>query len=305
MSSSLDCRSVYSLEMKLFQAIFLTFCIVSISYCTIKKVKLYIFQNIVRANYVQEKCEKEAEELKNTPLHNKFLKDCVSTGTWTVTEDEYFKKWEECKEKTGYTSHQECLSMNNIHNEDMMAHYDCFDEIIDPDHHKDNNVYRFTVIDLIHYNSTPGKLYERYSECAEKFKETLNNSVALSNCYSEKVEKDVHAEFMTRDWVVPTKDEVKSIWKECEKLVDAEVVQALKKGEASGKSVPFLKCVAEKANIIEDDCFYLERDLVINKMFSGKDNREAIKECYKKSITNNEINSPKYFKCIFHLYVID
>lgn len=233
------------------------------------------------------------------------MKDCVSSGTWTVTKDEVDKVWNECKDKTGYNSHKECLSMNSIHQEDMMTTYDCFDEAIDPDHHKDNNIYRWSLIDLTHYKSTPGKLYEKYSECVEKHPEPLTNSVAFSNCYSEKVEKDVHAELMTRNWDVPTKDEVKSMWKECEKLVDEEVVQALKKGEACGKSVPFLKCTAEKAKVIEKDCFYLERDLKINNLFSGKDNRDAIKECYKNSITNDQIDGPKYFKCMFALYVVN
>lgn len=261
-------------------------------------------QSVVASNEVQEKCEKEATELKDTPLHDKFVKDCVDSGTWSKTKEESQNVWDECKKKTGYTSYDECLSMNNVHQQDMLAQYDCFDEAIDPEKYADNNVYRWALVDLTYYKSTTAKLYQKYSECLEKHPVTTSNTLEFSNCYGEKVDKEEHLESVTRDWVVPSKDEVKANWKDCESLVTPEVVEALKKGEACGKSTPFLKCITEKAKVVDKDCFYVDRDIKINNLFSDKDNSEEIKKCYKSAIGKENIDGSEYYKCIWKLMVV-
>lgn len=265
--------------------------------------QLLSLQNAVRSDEVQQKCENEATELKDTPLHDKFVEHCVDSGTWSKTKEEVDKVWEECKTKSGYTSNDECLSRNMIHRDNMLAQYDCFDEAVDPEKNADNNVYRWAVVDLAFYKSTPAKLYKKYAECLEKHPVTTSNTIEFINCYSEKVDKE-HLELVTRNWVIPSKDEIKDNWKNCESLVTPEVLELINKGDADEESVPFLKCVAEKAKVVVKDCFYVERDIEINKRFSEKDNTEEIKKCYKNAVGKEKIDGAKYFKCIWSLFVI-
>lgn len=186
----------------------------------------------------------------------------------------------------------------------MLPQYYCFDETIDPDKHADNNVYRWVLQDLTHYKSTPASLYKKYVECLEKHPVTTTNTVEFSNCYGDKVEKEEHLEIVTRNWAVPSKEEVKAYWKECESLVAPEVIESLKKGETNEESTPFLKCVMEKTNVVVNDCFYVQRDIKINNLFSEKDNSVEIKKCYRSAIGKEKIDPAKYISCIHNLIVI-
>lgn len=232
------------------------------------------------------------------------MKHCVDSGTWTTTEEQVDKAWSDCKEKTGYTSYHGCLQMNNVNHEHMLPQFDCFDETIDPEKHADNNVYRWAVVDLSHYKSTPAKLYKKYSECLEKHPVTTNNNIEFSNCYSDKIEKEEQAELMTRNWEAPTNDEVKKFWKDCESTVTPEDVEKIHKGNFDEHSLPFLRCVIEKSKTRENGCFHLERDIKINHNMSGKDHREEMKECFKGAIGKEKLDGVKYFTCMWKLMVV-
>lgn len=242
------------------------------------------------------KCDKEAEILNNTEFHQDFIAECMKSGFWYNTEMDTNRIWMECVDLNNYTVYDQCMADNFIARSRMTPTNNCyFEKVGAVKVDRKIDVYRLVAIDEKYLNKSKASLYPKYRNCIDINWEpiTEKDAVDLYKCFC------VDIKFY--GYRVPKVMNVTSIDKECRSRCSLEAYEQLVNREVTESNIIYIKCLLEKLFIMENGCYYVERDIE----FVGDERtglqKEVLRNCFRISAGETQLDLMKLFRCGFNI----
>lgn len=271
-----------------------------VSFLYSQKIVVYkasISQKIVHKQVYQlrVKCEREAEILNNTMYHQDFIGECMESGHWYKTEVDTNQIWMECVAVNNYTLYDQCMVDNFVERPKMTPTNNCYFEKIGALKIDRNiDVYRLVAIDERYLNKTKASLYPKYRNCIDINWEpiTQSDAIDLYKCFC------VDIKFYDR---VTETFNVTSIDMECRSRCSAEAYEELRDSKVNEKNEPYIKCLLERLYILDNGCYYVERDIEYVGERRTAIAKENLRSCFRNSVGEFEMNFNKFFRCGFDI----
>lgn len=219
----------------------------------------------------------------------------MESGQWYKREVDTNHIWLECVAINNYTFYDQCLVDNFVERSKMTPTNNCYFEKVGA--LKDDrkiDTYRLVAIDERYLNKSKASLYPKYRNCLDYNWEpyTDKDAVELYKCFC------VDIKFYDR--ITDTLN-VTSFDMDCRSRCSPEAYEELLDNKVDANNVNYIKCLLEKLYIVENGCYYVERDIEYVGDRRTTFEKEVLRNCFRNSVGENELNLMKLFKCGFRI----
>lgn len=213
-----------------------------------------------------------------------YVKDCMEDVSFqpSLTQND----WINCQTEQKLTSYDRCLLENGLHRESMIPTLECY--------YKKGHVEGRSVIQLSKVeapntrNSTP-EVYSVLMNC--KTNNNASDLISMKNCLSQ----NANVIYLSKD--KSTTADGEEVSKKCSFLAsDVDLKDFQVSNKFNINIVPYLKCVQENLNIIQDGCLYVANFL--EKY--GEVYKELVTKCFIEGADADDFDYVKFYECYYN-----
>lgn len=190
-----------------------------------------------------------------------------------------------CQKDEGVTSYDRCLLKNRLYRESMTSILKCYNEKA---HVEDSNIIQLSKLVTLNTRNTTPEVYSVLMNCKAN---NASDVISMRNCLSQ----NENLIFITQPQ--PEAAEEEEVGKACSSLVSEVDLKNFKGSEKFDISIaPYLKCVQENLNIIQDGCFYIANFLKVY----GDVYKELVTKCFLEGADAEQFNFIKFWGCYYN-----
>lgn len=249
-----------------------------------------------QASQLRLKCENEAQTLNSTILYDDFISECLESGYWYKSEVDTNQMWLECITMHNYTVYDQCLVDNSVERSKMMPTNNCFFEKVGAfKSGREIDTYRLVAVDERYLNQSKASLYVKYKKCIDSKWEPFTDKDALDlyKCFCVDVK---YFDRVTETLNVTNFD------MQCRSRCSPDAYDELiNNNRVDENNVNYIRCLMEKLHLIENDCYFVERDIEFVGDRRTALEQDKLRKCFREAIGEFNLNFVQLFQCGFKL----
>lgn len=206
-----------------------------------------------------------------------YVKACIADDSFqpSVTQDDLI----DCMTEQKLKSYDRCLIANWVHRESMVDVLKCYYKKANVDTSK---IIQLSKVEAVNTRNNTPEVFSALMNCTV---DNASDIISLRNCLSE----NANVKFIVNRKSEPVK-------KKCNSLVsagDLEKFQFSKKFDS--KLIPYLKCLHESLQIVEDGCLSIGKFIEVY----GVQSRDLVFKCFKEGVGSDYFDYDKFLECYY------
>lgn len=211
------------------------------------------------------------------------MKDCIADNSFqpSLTQNDMIS----CQKDQSLTSYDRCSLENRLHRESMTSVLNCY---YDKAHVEDGSIIRLSKLETLSTRNSTPEVYSVLMNCKAN---NASDVISMKNCLSQ----NANVIFITQQQSAAADEE--EVDDACSSLVSEMDLKNFKDSNRFDISIaPYLKCVQENLNIIQDGCFYIENFLEVY----GGVYKELVTKCFLEGADTEQFNFIKFWGCYYN-----
>lgn len=236
---------------------------------------------LANPNEVHDICQAEAQIIRKK-WYIEYVKDCIQDDRKFDLEENLIHI-QNCQIDQSLTSYDQCLLNNGVYKESMVPIFNCY-------YGKVENLYQLSKLEARNTNNSAPEIYSILKNCLEN-NEMENDIIFFKNCIVENADVIFSTNRPEKRYIF------EKVNLNCNSFVDeTDLKQFLDFGKFNKNIVPYLKCLHESKDIIEDECFYMGR----YQQEFGNESMHLVMKCFREASGSYEFNYIDFYGCLYN-----